>query len=131
MDDLANIESRTKRPERSILRITIALIAWLAAAGALGSRYFQAMDRPGFDFYEFWLVGDLVREHRNADQPRIIDIYSAQAQHDLGVRYANRSFAGSSRQRQVSKIRMQLDNVCTPFLCWVFGFVTTPNYDQS
>ena len=82
---------------------------------------------PGLDFYQFWIVPQVV------GTPAAGDIYSQETRDRVGQEYALRAQrpGTSGRQRAVANVRGTLETFGTPFQYTVLRLFSWGNYDRD
>lgn len=123
--------SRRERLLWRIFGVLLALATWTAAVGAIGATYRHGMASYGHDFYQFWLVGDVIRGYEPAPERPVLDIYSQQAFVEMGRRYAELAVNKPPRQRQAAAARATLHNLGTPFHYYVFSLLARGEYEAA
>ena len=112
------------------LKIALALAAWTMASLSLISLYQDSANGVGYDFYEAWVGGDVLRTSQAAGYVGAVDLYSDKAFHEIGKRYEALAQTKSRRLRLAAPARRGLYTASTPFLYWVFSILTPGDYDR-
>ena len=102
-------------------------MAAVLAVWALIGCYRGAAMTPGLDFYQFWIVPQVV------GTPAARDIYSHETRDRLGQEYALRSQrpGTSPRQQAVANVRGTLETFGTPFMYTVLRLFSWGSYDRD
>jgi hypothetical protein len=120
-------EARLWRTFKAILTV----IACLAAIWGVRSVYGRAANGFGFDFYQFWLGGDVLRAHQTTGTHEVFDMYTYDAHVKTGEQYAAMARTRSPRQREAAANRKVLDTASSPFFYWVFSILAPGDYDRD
>lgn len=113
-----------------------APVRWLALAlllAALGQASVFALRWDCFDFYQFWVVGQAVRE------PDTGNVWSKDERLRLGQEWARRAVAKqgpqsadpSTRRGVAASRRQDLETYSTPWLYTLFGWCASGDYDTD
>jgi glycosyl transferase family 87 len=111
---------------RSSERAATLLAAVLAAAG-LAQAWDLARRSPGSDFYQFWMVAQVIGR---ADVP---SIYDEEAHARLGAEFIRRSLSedDSERRRRAAREWPVLQPTATPLLYSAFRPLTSLDYEHA
>lgn len=117
-----------------LARGPLLALALLAALWSFARSWNYAGRWASIDFYQFWVIGDVVREGAPGD------IWSAQARTELGAKYAGSArdaFAKSAQERPASRRlvaareREELETFSTPWLYTVFALAGDGRYRRD
>jgi len=109
---------RFKNPEL-ILFLMLAMFGLSAAWGA-------AATAGGVDFYQFWVVGQVL--HRSV----VTDVYSDNARSRLGAEFFEQAMrTANPHQRVAAEYRQNLKTYSSPFFYSVFELFSTGNYETD
>jgi len=103
----------------------------IAAIVGVRSVYDRAAGGFGFDFYQFWLGGDVLRHHQANGRHGVLDLYTDSAHVKIGQQYVEIARNKSRRQREAAADRKVVDTASSPFFYWVFSVVTSSDYDRE
>ena len=106
-------------------------MACLAAMAGVRTVYDRAAGGFGFDFYQFWLGGDVLRAHEAAGKPGVLDFYTDAAHYRIGERYLAAARNQSRRQQHAAAERSVVDTASSPFFYWIFSVITPGDYDRD
>jgi hypothetical protein len=112
------------------LKTALAIFAIAAAIQSVRSLYQRAENGFGYDFYQFWLGGDVLRAHVAEGKPGTLDVYSEASHIKIGARYQAIAQNKSRRQRDAASDRKTVDTASSPFFYWVFSVLTPGDYDR-
>lgn len=128
-------DSAAKRGYRDSLtwlfKAILLVAVWAAAAdGVLSSHQDGLADQhSGFDLYQYWVGGDIVRTYRDSKNTARLDFYSQKTFDEVGEQYWRQSQRTSFRQKRAADSRRVLHTVATPFLYWLFSLGSRVDYD--
>jgi hypothetical protein len=115
---------------RRTLKIFLTLAIWLLAIESVITLCRSSAGNFGFDFYLFWVNGDIVR-HNAGLHPPALSIYGHDAEHTWGRRYLELARDKSFHQRQAAANWPTLETICSPFFYWVFSVLSPRDYDHA
>ena len=122
MEDAARGATATKA-----LRDPATLLAAVLATAGLVQSWDLGRRSPGIDFYQFWVVGQLIGR---ADVP---SIYAEEAHPRLGAEFIRRSLTDddSERRRAAARAWQVLEPTATPMLYSAFRPFAALRYDDA
>ena len=122
MEDAARGATATKA-----LRDPATLLAAVLATAGLVQSWDLGRRSPGIDFYQFWVVGQLIGR---ADVP---SIYAEEAHPRLGAEFIRRSLTDddSERRRAAARAWQVLEPTATPMLYSAFRPFAGLRYDDA
>jgi hypothetical protein len=103
------------------------VLAIVLAIFGLRNAWTQAQRSFGFDFYQFWLVGQEIRTNRG------VNVYTDEFRAQAGERYyqIGQSPAATDKQATASGHRRLIETFSTPLLYTLFSLIGTSNYEHS
>ena len=79
----ARLSQREARLGR-VFWIMLAIVTCLAALLGVESVCHEAAERSGYDFYQFWLGGDVLRARQAAGRHEVLDVYTYASHVEIG-----------------------------------------------
>jgi hypothetical protein len=102
-------------------------LALLIAGLALSTAWRAAMMSPGIDFYQYWVVGEVLSERRSSD------LYDLEVGDELGLSFQLRAKDpdGPRRLLEASRPRRVIEVYSTPFLYAAASLLVSGDYERD